>query len=145
MTHETTESQNINILAKTIYGEARGEYYRIDGGLTALVAVANVVKNRLKHPEKYGRSIMDICLRPYQFSCWNVNDPNYVVLQNINTEHDYIFKVATEVAKGVLESDWPDLTHEANHYHTRTMKKYPAWAQGRKPVRVIGNHLFYKL
>ena len=39
---------DIHILARTIYGEARGEYYRLDGGLSSLIAIGNVVKNRLK-------------------------------------------------------------------------------------------------
>jgi len=32
----------------------------------------------------------------------------------------------------------------ANHYHNNKIK-LPYWAKGEKPVKVIGNHIFYKL
>ena len=136
---------DLEVLAKTIYGEARGEYYRLEGGLSAFIAVANVVKNRFAHPEKYGGSIADICRKPYQFSCWNTQDPNYIILHNINAEQDYLFKLALQVAEGVLQGYWPDITKGSNHYHARTMKQYPNWSQGLKPLVCLGNHLFYQL
>ncbi|MDY6408142.1 MAG: cell wall hydrolase [Pseudomonadota bacterium] len=58
------------ILAKTLYGEARGE------GISGLEAVANVILNRVKHPCWWGKSIQEVCLKPMQFSCWNTDDPN---------------------------------------------------------------------
>jgi spore germination cell wall hydrolase CwlJ-like protein len=133
------------VLAKTIYGEARGEYYRLEGGLSAFIAVANVIKNRSAYPTKYGRSITEICRKPYQFSCWNARDPNYIILQNINTEQDALFKLAFQVAEGVWRGEWPDITKGSNHYHVRTMKQYPSWSQGIKPRVCLGNHLFYQL
>ena len=33
----------------------------------------------------------------------------------------------------------------SNHYHATWMKKRPYWAKGQKPVKVIGQHAFYKL
>ena len=39
---------------------------------------------------------------------------------------------------------WPDITKGANHYCT--LKTKPYWVKkGEKPVKVIGNHKFYKL
>lgn len=44
MTHH-----DIDIFARTLYGEARGEYKH--HGAAALIAVANVIMNRLKRGE----------------------------------------------------------------------------------------------
>ena len=37
-----------------------------------------------------------------------------------------------------------DFVGFANHYHNNKIK-LPYWAKGEKPVKVIGNHIFYKL
>ena len=37
-----------------------------------------------------------------------------------------------------------DFVGYANHYHNNKIK-LPYWAKGQKPVKVIGNHIFYKL
>ncbi len=58
------------LLARCIWGEARGE--PIQGKL----AVAHVVLNRVKAQSYYGKTIRDVILKPWQFSCFNENDPN---------------------------------------------------------------------
>ncbi|MES2252810.1 MAG: cell wall hydrolase, partial [Pseudomonadota bacterium] len=77
---------DIDILARTIYGEARGEYGRVDGGLAALIAVGNVIVNRTQQQTWFGRTVRDVCLKPYQFSCWNRNDPNLPKLMEVTDE-----------------------------------------------------------
>jgi hypothetical protein len=37
-----------------------------------------------------------------------------------------------------------DYVGYANHYHNNKIK-LPYWAKGEKPVKTIGNHIFYKL
>jgi spore germination cell wall hydrolase CwlJ-like protein len=51
---------------------------------------------------------------------------------------------AITVAKNV-KSLSRDFIGYANHYHATWMKKKPYWAKGQKPVKVIGQHAFYKL
>ena len=70
----------LEIFAKTLYGEARGE------SLAGIEAVANVILNRHKmalhqHHTWWGKTIPEICLKPMQFSCWNPMDPNFKLLQ----------------------------------------------------------------
>ena len=66
---------NIDTLARTIFGEARGEPY------LGKVAVANVVMNRValadQHPPfGLGSAAYRMYERAWQFSCWNpANDP----------------------------------------------------------------------
>lgn len=136
-------SRDRQILAKTIYGEARGEYGRLDGGLAALIAVGNVVANRLKQQSWFGATISEVCQKPWQFSCWNSRDPNYALLtQEIMNP---LYETCLMVAEHIIKGDWPDLTKGADHYHTVSMTHYPRWSQGHKPVVRIGSHLFYKI
>ena len=131
-------NNDLKILAKTIYGEARGELNNF--GLAPLIAVGNVVLNRLR--KKFANSIPEVCLAPYQFSCWNQKDPNYEKLKNLD-ESSTIFKTCLKVAKNLIEGRWPDLTDGCDHYHEKSIKPY--WAGQLTPKRVFGNHLFYSL
>lgn len=131
----------IDVLARTIFGEARGE------PLEGMEAVASVVLNRVAIAQKrgkywWGNSIIQVCQKPYQFSCWNRNDPSYNRLNTVTLKNDTFKKcvrIATHAANGTL---W-DCTKGATHYHADYVSPY--WAKGEKPVRTIGRHIFYKL
>lgn len=131
----------IDTLARTIYGEARGEYGNCEGGICSLIAVGNVVMNRVKAKTWFGNSIQDVCYKPKQFSCWNDGDPNLPLLQGKII--DPIFDICTEVASKVASDEWPDITKGSDHYHTVSIS--PDWAAGQKPKVRIAKHLFYKL
>ncbi|MDR0555400.1 MAG: cell wall hydrolase [Holosporaceae bacterium] len=129
---------DLNVLAKTIYGEGRGELYKF--GLASLIAIANVVVNRKN--KNFAKTVLDVCLAPHQFSCWNPRDINHRELKNI-TEENVIFKICIEVAENVLSEKWPDLTDGCDHYHERSVK--PFWAAYFEPKRIFGSHCFYEL
>lgn len=135
---------DVQILARTIYGEARGEYNKLQGGLAALMAVGNVVMNRLQQDSWYGATVQEVCQKPWQFSCWNIRDANFKLLQP-EIIMDPNFSICLEVAERIISGQWPDLTAGADHYHTVTMPIIPRWAEGIKPKRQIGQHLFYDL
>lgn len=134
---------DIQILARTIYGESRGEYKRRDGGMASLIGVGNVVMNRLRQKSWFGNSIREVCQKPWQFSCWNSKDPNYKLLtQEIM---DPVYDVCLDVANQVSKELWPDLTKGSDHYHAVSMYPYPKWSQGQEPRIRIGGHFFYKI
>lgn len=133
--------EDLDITARTIYGEARGEYRRIDGGLGALIAVGNVIHNRALFG-RFGKGHAGVCLKPFQFSCWNKDDPNRNVIEQVTLD-DGLFKLCREVAEGVISEKWPDLTRGSDHYHTRDV--YPYWSAKKQPEATIGRHHFYKL
>jgi N-acetylmuramoyl-L-alanine amidase len=137
-------NEEIITLADTVYGEARGEYERKDGGLASLIAVANVVINRVLAQSVYGKSIQEVCLKKMQFSCWNSLDPNRVILISEARFEDALWHMCYRVAKNVSSGDWPDLTAGSNHYYARWMSP-PFWAQGLKPRAHIGQHAFFRL
>lgn len=131
----------IDVLARTIFGEARGEPHE------GLEAVASVVLNRARISEIKGRywwgnGIIGVCQKPYQFSCWNRSDPSYQRLINV-TEENIHFATCLRIARRAVFGLLKDNTKGATHYHADYVDPY--WAKGESPVKVIGAHIFYKL
>jgi spore germination cell wall hydrolase CwlJ-like protein len=135
-------NQSKEIVAKTIYGEARGEYYKETGGLPSLIAVANVIHNRYNISGE--ELIENVCIKPKQFSCWNHNDPNYELLRSNISKEDPVYKLCLITAEKVVSGDWPDITKGATHYYSTSLNKSPSWASGLKPTIKIGNHMFFR-
>lgn len=135
------KNEDLYVFAQTLYGEARGEYQTF--GIGALIAVANVIVNRLKYSPRFGRTLAQVCLKPYQFSCWNQNDPNRSLLTSGTFKKESIFAVCQETAEKVATGVWPDLTQGSNHYHATSCK--PAWACPLKKKLSLGKHIFYRL
>ncbi len=128
--------QEIDVLARTLWGEARGE------GSGGMQAVANVVMRRVKIGGWWGNSVIEVCQKPYQFSSWNKDDPNYKRLLSVD-ENDIHFSAAQSIAERAVCGALDDITGGADHYHAAGI--YPMWIKGQRPVSVIGNHIFYKL
>ena len=133
---------DIDILARTIYGEARGE------PLEGQIAVAWVVRNRATladHRRQFGiGTLASACQAPWQFSCWNENDPNRQKLFAVDL-NDPIFRRCYFAALGVVDVDYGfayDPTHGALFYYADTIDP-PSWAVG-KPYIQIGHHRFIK-
>lgn len=132
----------IDVLARTMWGEARGE------GNTGLEAVANVVQNRVKVAEKnggkfwWGGNIIQVCQKPYQFSCWNRSDPSFKKLQAV-TEDNLHFATCLRIARRAAIGQLPDHTGGATHYHADYVAPY--WAKGQTPTITIGRHIFFDL
>jgi N-acetylmuramoyl-L-alanine amidase len=138
--------RDLDVLTKTMYGEARGEYQKLDVGVKGLIAVGNVVINRWRTPNHFGKTIYETCLEPYQFSCWNQNDPNFQIISRGNLDHCRIFRLCKDWAERMLQEEGiPDLTFGANHYYASSMEKLPKWAVGQQPTLTLGGHIFYKL
>ena len=129
--NNATLTRETKVIAITILAEARGE------GQGGMYAVAAVIAQRAF---ERGRTPKEVCLKPYQFSCWNVKS-----LKSL----EHLLKVpqakyALALAKNIKLLS-RDFVGYANHYHATWMKKKPYWAKGKKPVKVIGQHAFYKL
>jgi hypothetical protein len=127
----------IDVLARTIWGEARGE---APGGMEA---VAAVIVNRANHPRWWGRDLLSVCLKPWQFSCWNEDDPNRSKMLAV-TPDDPDFLRALGIADRAALGRLSDPTHGADSY-ADLRYSHPSWAQNATPVAKIGNHTFFKL
>lgn len=130
-----------DILARTLWGEARGERK------IGREAVASVVMNRVAvaaiHGGRFwwGSDPVTVCLKPWQFSCWNANDPNQLKLELVGAA-DRIFAQCLSIADAALAGRLEDRVSGATHYHVEGLS--PPWAKGVTPVAKIGRHVFYK-
>ena len=136
------ENKEIELIAKTIWGEGRGESYE------GKVAIGNVIVNRYKVAQAsrkshwWGNTIEQIILHPYQFSCHNYNDPNKRKIAKLTTK-DYHYRESLKIAKGILSGAIKDNTFGATHYFAyKTVQ--PRWALKMNKTKRIGNHDFYK-
>lgn len=139
MTDETERA--VDTLARTLWGEARNE------GTKGMEAVACVVLNRVRIAQRHngywwGQTIEGVCRKPFQFSCWNTNDPNRPKLLAV-TDRNIHFATALRIARRAVHGALPDATGGATHYHTKDI--LPQWAEGQVPVCTIGHHIFYAL
>ena len=122
-------------LARTLYGEARGELY---GGKCA---VACVIINRVISPRVWwGDDVVSVCRYPYQFSCWNESDINRSIIERISDEEP-TFKECLDIAHDAVTGALIDITFGSCNYHAKGIS--PAWARGKTPVIRIGGHIFY--
>lgn len=129
---------DIDALARTLYGEARGE------GVAGMQAIAWVVVNRVRRgAPRFKDTVLGVVMQPKQFSCWNQSDPNSRLCARVS-EEDPIFSLAVYAAASVLSGEVRDMVGGADHYHATWMRPYPAWAASMKQTKVIGQHVFYK-
>lgn len=129
-------ARDIDVLARTVYGEARGE------GDLGMLAVAWVVVNRAR---KYRLGIAEACLKSIHFSCWNnarENDANQLSMMTADIG-DKLFARAMQAALEAAHGLFPDPTEGATHYFNPRLVR-PDWASGHADYVTIGNHRFYK-
>lgn len=135
-------NNDAEIIAQTLYGEARGDMAK--HGEKAIIAIANVIMNRFAE-KVYGHSIKDVCLKPFQFSCWNINDPNRKAIEDPGKINTKAYKICLKIGALACEGALLDITFGANHYHGRKMSKKPFWTIGTAPCATIGENIFYKI
>lgn len=126
-----TLNTNLLHLAKTIYGEARGE------SVETMLAVGWVIRNRLQL-RRYGKTYKDVVLQPKQFSCWNKDDPNYGVIKGTITGR--VWEVCIGVAIVVMQSaDKHNPVLGVRHYYDKSLDSNPPyWAEDGEYLAVYG-------
>lgn len=113
-----------DVIAKTLYAEARGE------GRRGLEYVASVINNRgVGDAEK----CVEACLRPYQFSCWNGKSD--IEVNRDSKEWELCLDFQTKIEAGTFKS-----ITEAKHYYSSRIRM-PKWARGKKSI-LVGKHYF---
>lgn len=127
------------MLARTIYGEARGEPVRGQEAVAAVV-INRVARARARGGWWWGGDPVAVCLKPWQFSCWNPGDPNLAAIAGAS-ESDPVFAICKRIALRAIKGALQDPTKGATHYHAKGM--LPPWARGHAPSAAIGRHLFY--
>lgn len=141
----TVPEKDRDILARTLWGEARGE------GLTGQIAVAWSIRNRMEmdlhgddKPDWWGEGYAGVCQEAYQFSCWNKNDPNFPYMSGVKSIPPTQFAQACEAAAIVIDGRQPDPTSGATHYYSTSMPKAPKWATNARQTLRLGRHIFFR-
>lgn len=137
-------AREIDILARTVYGEARGESSQ------GQQAVLSTILNRVKKGGWWGATIEDVCKKPWQFSCWNYETTsdksgkaNYDRIVTVTTA-DPTFAYIYDLSKSAVQNGGQllnDYSNGATHYHARSVN--PSWAGRLTKTAEIGNHIFY--
>jgi len=138
--YNTTDFSNDTdevLLARMLYGECRSCED------TEKIAVAHTALNRVNDGKRWnGETLREVILKPWQYSCFNKNNPNRKKLMNPNPE---TFESCLEIARGVINGAYQDSTNGATHYFNPNVVK-PSWAFKLTKIGKIKNstHEFYR-
>lgn len=156
-------TDDLQVLAATAWGEARGE------GEEGIQAVIAVIANRVAIARNRGRyqfggggckaldgdgvwqtiapaSFAAACLMPWQFSAWNANDPNRAKMLELDFDNpDDVLTQCLDGARQAIIGNLADPTDGATFYKTTVLPWPRDWGAPLPPIAVIGRHSFYKL
>ena len=143
LVEKVNEGQRV---AACLYGEARSE------PVQGIVAVANVIRNRVRQPERFGHSASDVVCAPWQFSMWHPKggERNYqrvLTLMQSFAEGKQITDLAARECVGIAQLMLGDYLRDSvkgsTHYLSTKLTERPAWALGHVPAVQVGGHAFY--
>lgn len=120
-TTSNISNSDLNLLAKCVYAEARGESY------VGQVAVAAVILNRVKSAS-FPNSISGVIYQPYAFTC--VNDGQINLSPNQTA-----FNAAQDALNG-----WDPTYGAIYYYNPKTATSN--WIRSRSTTITIGKHVF---
>lgn len=120
-TSNTISNSDLNLLAKAVYAEARGESY------VGQVAVASVILNRVRS-SKFPNTISGVIYQPYAFTC--VNDGQINLSPNQTA-----FNAAQDALNG-----WDPTYGAIYYYNPKTATS--SWIRTRQTTITIGKHVF---
>jgi N-acetylmuramoyl-L-alanine amidase len=143
-----TRLTDLETLALTLWGEARGE------SIVGKLAIACVIRNRSL---ARNLTIKEVCLQPMQFSCFQPKggQANYQRVREMATAilgGDHSLFANPEwlecqwVALGITQFKLRDVTQGADHYMTTDLldTNPPKWAQAMESTIVLGAHTFLR-
>lgn len=135
---------DVEIAARTVYGEARGEDRNTQQG------VAWAIVNRHASGKWFsGQTLAECCSmhavgnRYGQFSCWNVDDPNYVQMFRVDTNDAILAGCRGAVNTALLGASDDDITQGATHYCNLNVC-HPSWVDSAMKTVTIGKLTFFK-
>lgn len=140
-TEDWNDDSERMILARTIYGEARGKEWSDQ----LRVAIAWSAKNRIKTAH-WGNDYHSVVLADLQYSCFNEKDPNLPFVKDPLSDDKEAWENCYKIAGQVMNDELEDPTDGANHYFSEFID-FPEWTkspQAEFKIK-IDNTLFYDL
>ena len=117
----SAQTNDLNLLAKVISAEARGEPYK------GQVAVGAVILNRIKHPS-FPNTLSGVVYQPWAFTCMHDGQINEKVA-------DSAYKAARDAMNGYDPSGGAT-------YYFNPVTATSSWIWTRELIVVIGKHRF---
>ena len=139
------KSKALNVVARTLYMEARGE------GIDGLEMVMTVIWNRAKgDPE----NLVSVCLKRKQFSCWNEisgkTPETYPIqfpkeaLSGKGGKDAQMWNICVKIATSAVDGTFVPENSEWNAYYNPS-KCNPSWGKTLIHTKMVGNHKVGKL
>jgi cell wall hydrolase len=120
---------DMTTMAETVLGEARGEALIVQVGV-AWCVVARVLAAR-RNPGRYGwwgSTPGEVCLKPWQFSCWNADSPSLSLMKAARMGATPEFNRALGACLLVLSGNIANpCAGYATHYHDPSISTPDAW------------------
>ena len=130
---------DLTLLELCVWREAQNQ------GHEGMRAVAWSIRNRVEHPCWWGKTWSEVILKPWQYSSFNLADPNH---HKFPSDVDPFFATACDVCTRVyLGADTDDLTDGATHYYDTSIGFPKAWGSEAEWVNTlnVGKLKFWKL
>jgi hypothetical protein len=145
---ETPDTENLDtqvIFALTLLGEFES------GGQSGMADIAAVVMNRVAANQWWGKGIRQVCLWPWQFSCWNAGpDRDRIMAIARAPEPSADYRLALRLAEQATDAP-ADIVNGATHYFNHVSlpeADWPKWytdLPDQKPCFVHEPHWFFNL
>ena len=135
------EWSDLELLAAVIWAEAGGEEF------SGKVGVGLTVQTRVFHPRWWGHNWREVILCPYQFCCFNPNNPRFKPLSELRffipKEEKRAYEESQLVAKEIYLGRMADYIGQPTHYHTLNARPLWALSPNIRYLCRIGKHKFY--
>ncbi len=119
------------LAALTVYLEAGGESF------AGKLAVAAVIRNRMRLRYHSDGSVQGTVLKPWQFKPWNTRSPHHVALDLSRKS------MRDSLLAWLLVQDGRNIVDGAVLFYNPTLVRSPHWAKVTRKVATIGDHEFY--
>jgi spore germination cell wall hydrolase CwlJ-like protein len=124
--------KEVECLAKNIYFEAGAE------PRAGKIAVAEVTMNRVRN-KHYPSDVCSVVYQKYKKTC----QFSWVCQNKKLATNSKAWRDSIKIAENILISDKKyGIIGSATHFHANYV--YPDWAETKKVVAEIGNHIFYR-
>lgn len=130
-----TMNSQTTLLATLLFSETKDE--------NDAIGIANVVRNRMARPERFGGSLEDVVFAPHQFSGVDTSEWGKAAAKDFNEDEARIYKKFLSIANRALRGELEDITGGADHYVNLKLAQ-PSWSKKYKKTGKIGQHTYFK-
>ena len=139
-------TSDLDVMAATIWAEARGEPVEGRHAVAAVIMNRTAYASRKHYPEFGDGYVRTACLAPWQFSCWNEDDPNRAKMMVLDFDKsDAELTTFLNLAHDALNGSILDPTGGCFFYKTTVLPWPREWGKQVEADVVIGRQSFYKL